>query len=241
MSLKSICDTTTISTLLKICFRLEVPLLEFFVQAIATTYPVQETKPCLDRTQIAISSYLNFKLEEDSKQIRQLKAALAEDPPPSLAKVAERLGYRRTTTLYYYASDLCHAISAKHTEYRKAIQSRNTQRELEALIASEVSPPPSLQQVAKSIKIGVYTLKKHFPDLCRNISNRYAIYLSECHAKRIQVLREEIRQVATNLDTQGIEPTASRVSPYLKKPRSILQKEAKAVLREARRELGWEK
>jgi len=231
----------TINALLKICFRLEVPLLEFFIQAIAATHPVKETKPCLDQPQIVISSSLNFQLEEDSKQIQKMKAALAEDPPPSLAEVAERLGYRRTTILYYYASDLCHAISAKHAEYKKTIQSRSTQRKLEAVIVNEVSPPSSLQQVAKSIKISVHTLKKYFPDLCHIISNRYAIYLSECRAKRIQVLREEIRQVATNLDAQGIEPIASCVSPYLKKPRSILQKEAKAVLKEACRELGWEK
>jgi hypothetical protein len=233
--------TPTIDTLLKICFRLEVPLLEFFVQAIATAHLVKETNQYPEHLKVSISSPLNSNPRKDSKRLQQLKAALTEDPPPSLTEIAERLGYKRTTTLYYYASELCHAISAKHVEYQKAIQRKNTQCALEAVIENEAYPPPSLQQVAKLIGIGVYTLKKHFPDLCKIISKRYASYLSECRAQRIQVIREEIRQVATNLDHQGIEPTASRVSPYLKKPRSILQKEAQAALKEVRYKLGWGK
>ncbi len=230
-----------LKTLLKICFRLEVPLLKIFNQAIANTCLAKEAKQPLEQTKVASSSSLNLQVEEVSKQIRQMKAALTEDPPPSLAKVAERLGYRRTTTLYYYASDMCHAISAKHTEYQKVVELKNIRCALEAVIANDVCPPPSLQKVAQSISTSVHTLKKHFPELCCSISSRYASYLSECRVKRIQLLKEEIRQVAAKLEDQGIEPTASRVSLYLNKPRSILQKEAKAALKEVRYELGWGK
>ncbi|MBE9207606.1 hypothetical protein IQ244_13960 [Nostoc sp. LEGE 06077] len=39
----------------------------------------------------------------------------------------------------------------------------------------------------------------------------------------------------------GIEPTASRISPHLSKPGTILQENAIAAVRAVRRELGWEK
>ncbi|AUB40547.1 DNA-binding transcriptional regulator, AcrR family [Nostoc flagelliforme CCNUN1] len=99
-----------------------------------------------------------------------------------------------------------------------------------------------MQEVAKRFgKKSVHSLDKHFPDLCSAISARYANYRQESRTKRVEKLRQEVRKVAFHLHSEEIEPTASRISVFLKSPGSILQKEVVEAVCEVRRELGWEK
>ncbi|WP_427158282.1 hypothetical protein ACQFX9_21245 [Aliinostoc sp. HNIBRCY26] len=112
---------------------------------------------------------------------------------------------------------------------------------LESVVANKAYPPPSMQEVTKQIGISLPSLKKYFPEICSAISERYANYCKEKSNQRVEILSQEIRQIALQLNSQGIEPTASRISAHLSKPGMILQKKAIATVYAVRRELGWEK
>lgn len=110
---------------------------------------------------------------------------------------------------------------------------------MEAVLESQEYPPPPLHEVAKRLGISIPALNRHCPELCNAIAARRVSYRKECQMKRVQKLRQEVRQVAFKLNAEGIEPTASRVSVHMTKPAAILQKEAVAAVLEVRRELGW--
>ncbi|WP_222838801.1 TniQ family protein, partial [Nostoc cycadae] len=232
----------TIDTLLKICFKLETSLVDFLTKEVVITDDCNNSIEKQNQYQPIRKAERNYKQLQTSQEVLEsLKNALLENPPPSLIEVAERLGYRRTTTLYFHSSDLCKAIAARHAEYEKAIRLQQLQHFLEEVVRSYEYPPPSLQEIARRLdKKSVHSLDNHFPELCSIISERYAIYRQECKKRRVENLSQEIRSVAFQLHSQGIEPTASRISVHLKKPGSIIQKEAIAAVQEVRFELNLE-
>ena len=50
---------------------------------------------------------------------RLLKAALTEEPPPSLQEIVRRVGYKSSRTLYQLFPQLCKQVSKRYTEYRQ--------------------------------------------------------------------------------------------------------------------------
>jgi AraC-like DNA-binding protein len=114
----------------------------------------------------------------DAEALREsLEAILAsnEEPPPSIREVALRLGYRGETSLYDRFPELTHKIVAKHrkhtSHYKERMGSRELQQALEAVLASEEEPFPSIQEVARYLGYrSEGTLFKRFPDLAHAIS-----------------------------------------------------------------------
>src|SRR6266496_2537706 len=120
----------------------------------------------------------------DAEALRQsLEAILAsnEEPPPSIQEVALRLGYRSESTLYYHFHELTHKIVAKHRKYNSLYKERTSsielQQALEAVLASEEEPFPSIQEVARRLGYrSESTLYKRFPEFSRSIAERYHKY-----------------------------------------------------------------
>ncbi|MBW4675001.1 MAG: hypothetical protein KME52_13520 [Desmonostoc geniculatum HA4340-LM1] len=105
-----------------------------------------------------------------------------------------------------YSSDLCKIIAARRSEYEKAQRLEKLQRLLEELLAAKEYPPPSLQEIAKRLgKKSVHSLDKYFPDLCSAISARYTTYRQELQKKRVEKLRQEVRQVAFQLHSEATD------------------------------------
>ncbi|MDZ7961478.1 MAG: TniQ family protein [Aulosira sp. DedQUE10] len=181
------------------------------------------------------------KICESEQVLHVLQAALDESPPRTVTEIAHSLGYRSCSTLIYYSSDLCTQISARYADYQKAKKLENIQRALQAEIESQESPPPPLYEVAKRIGWSVPALRRSCPELCDAIAARNKCYRQERRIKRIEKITFEVYQIALKLHTQGIEPTASRISEYLQKPRVILEEEVMAAVNKVRCELGWEK
>ncbi|BDI18785.1 hypothetical protein ANSO36C_45870 [Nostoc cf. commune SO-36] len=227
-----------IDTLLQICFQLEIPLLDFLTKDEINV----DSSNIIIQNQNQPSRESNYQLSTSTEILYALETALTESPPPSLVEIAKWFGYKTTSTLYYYSSDLCKIIAARHSEYEKAQRLEKLQRLLEELLAAKEYPPPSMQEVAKRFgKKSVHSLDKHFPDLCSTISAQYANYRQENRTKRVEKLRQEVWKVAFQLHSEGVEPTASRISVFLKSPGSILQKEVVEAVCKVRHELGWEK
>lgn len=228
-----------LDTLLHICYCLGTSLLDFLAEeAVVKDSLLLVTQPPipLQRQKRTV-----FKRPLDLEQLRQtLLSVLNESPPPSLKAVVKRLGYIGNTTLYKHFPDLCHAIAVQHANYRKNNRREQMHSHLLSVLDSDEYPPPSLQQVARRIKIHHTTLHKHFPDLCREISDRYISHSQESSRQHRGQLRQEVRQVAIELDAKGVNPTNTRVALLLTKPGAMKNRYALAALREVRHQLGWE-
>lgn len=114
------------------------------------------------------------------------------------------------------------------------------QQELERILRQEVEVPPSLRQVALRLNIHQRTLATVFPELCRAITACYSAYAHRRGEQRIERLREEIRQVASTLDLEGVAPTHRQVAALLKRPGRLRERVARTSLQAVRQELGWE-
>lgn len=111
---------------------------------------------------------------------------------------------------------------------------------LEAALAGDEYPPPSLRQITIRLGCCDSNLKKQFPELCRSISARYLAYRT-AHAKEYrQQIRDEVRQAVLKVHVQGIYPNGSRVASLLRTPGTIRHPEALATYHQTLRELGWE-
>jgi len=112
------------------------------------------------------------------EELRQaLEAVLAsnEDPPPSVPEVAQRLGYRSERSLYRRLPELSRAIAERHRKYKfnrqKLMSLEELRQALEAILANDEEPFPSIQEVAQRLGYRHPTfLYKHFPELSRAIS-----------------------------------------------------------------------
>jgi hypothetical protein len=116
----------------------------------------------------------------------------------------------------------------------------SAQAALEAVLASEEYPPPSLRQVTIRLGYCDSNLKQQFPELCRSISARYLAYRT-AHAKEYrQQIRDEVRQAVLKVHAQGMYPNGNRVASLLRTPGTIRHPEALATYHQTLRELGWE-
>jgi DNA-binding XRE family transcriptional regulator len=119
-----------LNVLLKICYCLEISLLDFLTkEAIYTKHCINITHKSLTQKRLQRRSQKPF----DSNQIQQaLLSALntKEEPPPTMKEVAERLGYNRRT-IYRHFPDLCHDISTKSRCYRRATLEKKIEKSCE--------------------------------------------------------------------------------------------------------------
>ncbi len=131
-------------------------------------------------------------------------------------------------------------ISPKPRGPRRSWNPEQVRQELERILKEEVEVPPSLRQVALRLNIHHRTLATVFPELCHAITARYRAYAHRHGEQRIEGLRGEIRQIASTLDAEGVDPIHHRVAALLKRPGRLRERVARMSLQEVRQELGWE-
>ena len=123
---------------------------------------------------------------------------------------------------------------------RRPFGKENLRQDLEAVLANDELPPPSMCKIARQVGYAHATLHHHFPDLCRAISARYMAYRKQQGEQKRQQLCEEVRQAVAQIHARGIYPSGARVASLLSVPGSILHPDAQAVWHQLLRELGWE-
>lgn len=143
-------------------------------------------------------------------RIRQeLEAILAADetPPPCFQEVARRLKQPHTT-LYNRFPDLGRAIIKRYEEWHEA-EIRRLHQELEAILANDETPPPSLTEVANRVGEHRNTLLSRFPELCRQIEDRHQKHEE---AERIRI-RQELEQIlqSDEIPPLSIEQVSQRL------------------------------
>jgi transcriptional regulator with XRE-family HTH domain len=142
-----------------------------------------------------------------------LEVALVSDeyPPPSIREIAERLRCS-VERLYNLYPQICHALV---TRYKGVFDTDAIRRELEAALADTSLPPPSVRTVAKRVGFGEVRLRRHFPELCSQISLRYQTYRKNRGVARRQHIWDEVKSAVVQLSVEGCYPSLNKVRQLL--------------------------
>jgi hypothetical protein len=147
-----------------------------------------------------------------------LRAALIEDPPPSLQSVFRRMGFRSSGYRFYERfPELCRAVSARYKTHRsKSFDVEKTRQALEAALIEE--PPPSFSLVANRIHHGRSFLRKTYPAQTAALVARYDIWLTASRRETNDTLLREVEDAIRSLQAEGLrlslKPIRSRLSRY---------------------------
>jgi hypothetical protein len=105
-------------------------------------------------------------------------------------------------------------------------------------MALSETPPPSVEQVMTRFCHARVTIYRHFPELCRQIARQYAEYrVRRAIARNIQAA-EEVRRVASELQTKGISLTRRNLRPLLTSSDYLNLEEGRKALREVSRQMA---
>jgi AraC-like DNA-binding protein len=140
---------------------------------------------------------------------RTLKNALGENPAPTLAELSRRLDCTTSSTLRIHEPDLCDRLVVR---YRKYIEERRCALRRAAESALEETPVPSLRSVCERLGITRWFMNQYFPDVRRRITEQHRRFRLAETARRREMLFEAVRQIATEIHSQGIYPSAARIA-----------------------------
>jgi len=116
--------------------------------------------------------YHEYQKQQDEAVRSCFQAAMSEDPPPTVPALARRLGFIAGWSLKVNYPDLCRALDARRPEYR---QRRLAQIESILKQACHEQPAPRPKELVKRCGYQSYTgLSQLFPEICRQISARFA-------------------------------------------------------------------
>jgi DNA-binding XRE family transcriptional regulator len=93
-----------------------------------------------------------------------------------------------------------------------------------------ITNPPSLQEVARQIKFSARVIRKHFPDLCRNISQAHRESLRSRVAMRQKTLRSTLKKAVVRAHCDYAHPSLKEIGTYLPKPGVLRSAEARKML-----------
>lgn len=147
--------------------------------------------------------------------------------------------------LHLEASDRTKSLTTSSSDSQPILQQPKRQLETSHLeqalqAALEEEPPPTMRSVAQRLGYNTRSICRRFPALCSAISARYLNYRDENRIAKIEQCCQEVRQIATYLYNQGLEPTRSCVAQHLKKPAYFRDPIVAAALDAVRKELGLE-
>lgn len=185
-------------------------------------------------------AYINGRHPHPKEVKCALRAALKEDPPPSLQRVFRRLGCR-DTGYYYYSnySDLCFAVAQRYLNHRNNPFDKDLDRE-RLLDALSEEPPPSFSEVAKRFRHNREFVRRKFPELSKAVTARYLNYQSVLRKDKAERLRRVIREAAKQIVAAGLYVSEARVKEYAKRHLSDFGRGSlfKQALREVKLEMG---
>jgi hypothetical protein len=169
-----------------------------------------------------------------------LRAALKEQPPPSLQSVFRRLGCRDTGYYYYsHHFDLCVAIAKRYKDHRnKPFDKKLTQEQLMAALKED--PAPSFSSVAKRLKHNRDFFRQKYPEITRAIAARHMHYLKSQREERAVKLRHMIREAIKSILAVGLYASEARVKDNLRQHQFSVGRDSlfKQALREIKSEMG---
>jgi transcriptional regulator with XRE-family HTH domain len=156
-----------LGTLMALCHYADVPIKDFFLNAASTLRPshvkIRDTSEDYNR---------KFEESELIKMEAMMQPMSVKNPPPSVKKVAARIGCHQLTLRKYFPN-MYSAIAKRYTEYIKNLYDKERLQRLLKDIQME-EPPPPLNEVARRTGCSRGFLRLTFPEDCRIIVERYA-------------------------------------------------------------------
>lgn len=225
--------------LLKICDTLETTLVNFLQLELVPLSPskLASLSAREEKRQPQPLKVTSRHSLEREQVIQAMRLALEEDPPPSLAELALRLGFKTYRSLTTCDSSLSAALTARSAEYQQELRHSRIRNILESTLSSNEYPPASLRKIAQRTGIGLATFYHYCPTLCHAISLRYKDYRNFRHKQAIEQGLREVRQLAPVLHAKGITPTAKNLRKFMQNPSSLWHTEVLEVLKQVRRDL----
>lgn len=209
-------------------------------------YPIRLSRNFPEQCAQIINRYEEYRKSShpDPKKINSvLRAALGEQPAPSLQEVFRRLGCRSTGYYYYYNyPDLCFAIAKRFKSQRNKPFNIGTERKrLQAALVEQ--PPPPFSEVARRLNHNREFVRRKFPELSKAITTRYIHYRAICNKEKAERLRNEIRGAIKQITASGLYVSEARMREYIKKHLSSLGRDSlfKQALWEIKAEMSRNK
>jgi len=161
-----------LETLLQICYKLSISLLEFLTNDTLPGLIPKKRSEVVDIPQLTTERGRPIKSSDIEKIKLVLERELAKTEPPysHLTEIASQLGCS-VFALRKYCPELCSAITSRL--FKKLTQDDLTKMRnaLEEMLTME--NPPSLTKAAMILGYSTDVLRWHFPDLARAIVTRY--------------------------------------------------------------------
>jgi len=166
---------------------------------------------------------------------RALRKVLRENPPPPLREVETTLGYKNGSSLRKRFPELCATILANHKAHRRRQAAQLLARLQSVLMEDE---PPSLASAARRFNQERNSVRKQFPDVCREIKERHAEFTRNKAARTRAMCEEEIRQLTADLHAEGKHPTMTLVKSRMTQPDYLNYLESWAILCDQKRRMA---
>lgn len=214
-----------LDSLLRVCHRLGIVITKFLSGEIEAADPVSGAS---GRAQFGTKGSRPREPIRPAEVLPKLRAALRENPPPSLNQAAKRLGLGQKSLRRHFPS-LCEAIKARYREYLEMEWDKVGQEMKTAL--SEY-PPPSVIELAGRLERSKSSLYDRLPELCHAVAERYVEYRRFCSEEAKEDLKKEVCEIALKLYERGIRPSHSAVSKHLSRPGRMSRGEARGALRQ---------
>ena len=130
-------------------------------------------------------------------------------------------------------------LEEKHQTPRrrpKMFHAENTLASIASIRRERQSNPPSLEEVARNVGFSARVIRKHFPQLCREISQ---VHSASCRVKvaaRQQSLRTALKEAYLHAQEHSARPTRREIAERMEKPGVMRSATAREILRQL--ELG---
>ena len=166
--------------------------------------------------------------------MKALENALNATYPISLRTISKQIGYSEQTLKKYF-SMLCDAILSR---YLGRFNEAEIERRLQDALKSE-DLALSLSEIARQLGTTRDLIKRRYPELCKNITNRRDSKQKKIRENLLVKNALEIRQSVIMYHSRGIYPSSKRVSLYLKDDFILFQPENRKVWKTTMRDLGY--
>jgi hypothetical protein len=171
-----------------------------------------------------------------------LRAALNEQPVPTVTELAGRLGFAGVKPLTSRFPQLtaqlrAHRLRAMQPKRVRRINERVRQKLTEALTES---PPPSCAEVVRRLAGHRTQIRKDFPDLWCAVHARYVEHRREMYRSQRRAVATEVYHAIAELHQRGVYPTVRLVLASMSGPQSWSRHIVGEIVRLARHELSIE-
>ncbi len=232
--------TPTLASLINICYKLQIDfptLLKPVYSEIIDKIYESKKKHKESSEKPVFYGPIKKATQKQKLVISVLETALLENPPPSVDDIATRLKYRNSSSLYALAPEIFKRVRQRYKVFLKEQQSKSIREVLERVLSEY--PPKSLENVASELGVRSHTLRSYERSLCKQVSSNYSRFRTQKKDERVEILFEEMKQIAQSLYNKGIIPTPSRISLHMSSPGSILRLESRKKLEQFLQENEW--